>query len=64
MYQINLNTITPEELVEEGVGLISVAMYRLMKADKHQQAYDELGTVIDFFIKDRQILREKEGVNW
>jgi len=58
-----IENIPTEQLFEDGFSMIAVGAYRLMKEDKHQEAYDELGHILNLLSGDRQMLRSKYKVN-
>ena len=54
---------TPEQLFEDGYVEIVLGAFLLRKEGKYQEAYDELGVVIDLIMQDRQELRKMYKVN-
>lgn len=48
--------------VEEAVGQLYAALYKLRQAKLYQEEYDTMGTVIRMLIQDREHLRIKYGV--
>ena len=59
---INLESIPTDQLFEDGFSMICVGAYRLKKDGKHQEAYDQLGHVLNLLLEDRQMLRVKYKV--
>lgn len=49
--------------VEEAVGQLYAALYKLRQAKLYQEEYDIMGTVIRMLIQDREHLRNKYAVN-
>lgn len=47
------------DFVEEAVGELYTAFYRLRKADRLQEEYDDMGTLMDMLAKDREQMRVK-----
>jgi len=58
----NIESIPAGQLFEDGFSMISLGAYRLMKDSKHQEAYDQLGHVLNLLMEDRQMLRLKYKV--
>ncbi len=54
---------TAEELFEDGFAEIMLGAFKLRKEGKYQEAYDELGVVLNLIMQDRQELREIYKVN-
>jgi hypothetical protein len=54
---------TVQELLEDGFSEIMLAAFKLRKEGKYQEAYDELGVVLNLIMQDRQELREIYKVN-
>ena len=54
---------TVQELFEDGFSEIMLGAYKLRKEGKYQEAYDELGVVLNLIMQDRQELREIYKVN-
>jgi hypothetical protein len=54
---------TTEELFEDGFSEIMLGAFKLRKEGKYQEAYDELGVIIDLIMQDRQELRIMYKVN-
>lgn len=52
-----------QELFEDGFARIMLGAFKLRKQGKYQEAYDELGVVLDLIMQDRQELREIYKVN-
>ena len=46
-----------ERLFEDGFAEIMLGAFLLRKQGKYQEAYDELGVVLDLIMQDRQELR-------
>ena len=59
---INTSELSTGELFEQGFMLIQVGKFRLMQDGKNQEAYDELGIVLNLLMEDRQHLREVHKV--
>jgi len=59
---IETSNLTIDELFEQGFALIQVGKFRLMQERKNQEAYDELGIVLNLLMEDRQHLREVHKV--
>ena len=59
---INTSELSTGELFEQGFVLIQVGKFRLMQDGKNQEAYDELGIVLNLLMEDRQHLREVHKV--
>ena len=53
---------TTAQLFEDGFVLIATAAFRLRNEGKYQEAYDELGHIIDMFVQDRQELRKTHDI--
>jgi len=53
---------TTEQLFEDGFSEIMLGAFRLRKEGKHQEAYDQLGYVINLIMEDRAELRKIPGV--
>ncbi len=54
---------TVQELFEDGFAEIMLGAFKLRKEGKYQEAYDELGVVLNLIMQDRQELREIYKVN-
>ena len=54
---------TVQELFEDGFAEIMLGAFKLRKEGKYQEAYDELGVVLNLVMQDRQELREIYKVN-
>lgn len=54
---------TVQELFEDGFAEIMLGAFKLRKQGKYQEAYDELGVVLNLIMQDRQELREIYKVN-
>jgi hypothetical protein len=52
-----------EQLFEDGFAEIMLGAFKLRKEGKYQEAYDELGVVLNLIMQDRQELREIYKVN-
>lgn len=52
-----------QELFEDGFAEIMLGAFKLRKQGKYQEAYDELGVVLNLIMQDRQELREIYKVN-
>lgn len=52
-----------QELFEDGFAEIMLGAFKLRKEGKYQEAYDELGIVLNLIMQDRQELREIYKVN-
>jgi hypothetical protein len=52
-----------EQLFEDGFAEIMLGAFKLRKEGKYQEAYDELGVVLNLVMQDRQELREIYKVN-
>lgn len=52
-----------QELFEDGFAEIMLGAFKLRKEGKYQEAYDELGVVLNLIMQDRQELREIYKVN-
>lgn len=61
MYK-NIESIPTDQLFEEGFSMIALGAYRLTKDCKHQEAYDQMGHVLNLLMEDRQMLRAKYKV--
>jgi hypothetical protein len=53
---------TTAQLFEDGFVLIATGSFRLRNEGKYQEAYDELGYIIDMLMQDRQEIREKHDI--
>jgi len=49
-------------LIEQSVGEMYRGFFRLRNLKEYQEEYDTMGVIIDMLMKDRQVLREKHGV--
>jgi len=58
----NIESIPTDQLFEDGFAMVAVGAYRLMEDGKYQEAYDQLGYVLDLLMEDRQMLRKKYKV--
>ena len=54
---------TPEQLFEDGYVEIVLGAFLLRKEGKYQEAYDEIGHIINILMEDRQELRTVYKVN-
>ena len=54
---------TVQELYDDVFAEIMLGAFKLRKEGKYQEAYDELGVVLDLIMQDRQELREMYKVN-
>jgi len=52
-----------EQLFEDGFAEIMLGAFKLRREGKYQEAYDELGVVLNLIMQDRQELREIYKVN-
>lgn len=52
-----------QQLFEDGFADIMLGAFKLRKEGKYQEAYDELGVVLNLIMQDRQELRETYKVN-
>jgi hypothetical protein len=50
------------QIVEEAVGEMYRGFFRLRQMKEYQEEFDTMGAIIDMLMKDRQVLREKHGV--
>jgi hypothetical protein len=55
----NIESIPTDQLFEDGFCMICVGAYRLKKDGKYQEAYDQLGHVLNLLMEDRQMLASK-----
>lgn len=46
-----------ELIIENAVGELYRALFRLRLSEQYQREYDTMGTIIDMLMKDRQHLR-------
>ena len=53
----------PNQLFEDGFVTISLASFKLRNQGKHQEAYDELGHIINLLMQDRQDIRKTAKIN-
>lgn len=53
----------PNQLFEDGFVTISLAAFKLRNEGKHQEAYDELGHIINLLMQDRQDIRKTANIN-
>ena len=58
-----MTTKDPDQLFEDGFAAICLGSFKLRKDGKYQEAYDELGHIIDLLMKDRQEIRRMYKVN-
>lgn len=54
---------TIAQLFEDGFVSITLGAYKLRKQGQHQEAYDELGHVIDLLMQDRQDIRKTAKID-
>lgn len=54
---------TVQELFEDGFAEIMLGAFKLRKEGKYQEAYDELGIVLNLIMQDRQEIRTMYKVN-
>lgn len=54
---------TINQLFEDGFASIALGAFKLRKEGKYQEAYDELGVVLNLIMEDRQELRKLYNVN-
>lgn len=47
-----------QEAMEEAVGALYLAFYKMRKSKLYQREYDEMGVLISMLTKDRQYMRE------
>lgn len=52
-----------DEMIEVAVGELWKNFHRLRKAERYQDEYDIMGTVLNMLSSDRQFLRQKYKVN-
>lgn len=53
----------PNQLFEDGFADICLAVFKLRKEGKHQEAYDGLGHIINLLMEDRQDIRKTVKIN-
>lgn len=49
-------------LIEQSLGEMYRGFFRLRNLKAYQEEYDTMGVIIDMLMQDRQVLREKHGV--
>jgi hypothetical protein len=49
-------------LIEQSVGEMFRGFFQLRKLKEYQEEYDTMGVIINMLMQDRQVLREKHGV--
>lgn len=49
-------------LIEQSVGEMYRGFFRLRNLKEYQEEYDAMGAIINMLMQDRQVLREKHGV--
>ena len=49
-------------LIEQSVGEMYRGFFRLRNLKEYQEEYDTMGVIINMLQADRQVLREKHGV--
>lgn len=47
-----------ENLIEDGWALMATWFYKLRKAKRYQEEYNELGIIMNMLMEDRKFLRE------
>lgn len=50
-------TKTTDQHFEDGFAEIMLGSFKLRKEGKYQEAYDELGSIVDLLLEDRHELR-------
>lgn len=55
---------TIAQLFEDGYVNIVLGAFKLRKLDRHQEAYDEIGHVIDLLMETRQDIRKTAKINF
>lgn len=48
---------SPNEQIEEGVGLIWGALYRLRQAGEYKEEYNSMGAILNMLMQDRAHLK-------
>ena len=56
-------TKTIAQLFEDSYANIMLGSYKLSKQGQHQEAYDEIGHVLDLLMEARQELRKSGHIN-
>jgi hypothetical protein len=51
-----------DDLIEDGVGKMYAAFYRLREAKQYQREYDIMGTIMRMLQEDRQHIKQHFGV--
>ena len=54
---------TAQELFEDGFSEIMLGAFKLRKEGKYQEAYDDLGIVLNLIMQDREEIRKMYKVN-
>ena len=54
----------PEQLFEDGYVNIATAQFRLRQEGKHQEAYDEIGHILNLLMEMRQDIRKTAEINF
>lgn len=49
---------TPEQIIEDAIGQLYGAYFKLRQAGEYQNEYDSMGTLISMLSKDRQHIRQ------
>ena len=49
-------------LIEQSLGEMYRGFFQLRELKEHQEEYDAMGVIINMLMQDRQVLREKHGV--
>ena len=53
----------PNQLFEDGYVNIATGMFRLRQEGKHQEAYDEIGHILNLLMEIRQDIRKTAKIN-
>ena len=62
MENIDLTEMSTDSLFEQGYAMVAVGGFRLCNQHRHQEAYDQLGQVVDLLMQERQALRKSGKV--
>jgi len=52
-----------DDLIEDAVGKMYAAFYRLRESKQYQREYDVMGTIMRMVQQDREHLRKKHGIS-
>jgi hypothetical protein len=53
----------PSQLFEDGFVTVMLAVYKLRKEGKHQEAYDGIGNIIKLLMQERQDIRKTAKID-